>query len=161
MSMKNIIGKVKIGCRLALGNLFRTFHQRQFSKDTIFYGIPRINRPDRLRCGNGLKVNGNVFINADGGVEIGERVTLSHGVTILASSYDVDRFFQGEHVHNNVGVKIGNDVWIGANATVLDGVHICDHIIIGAGAVVTQDITDSYSIYVGVPAKRLRTWDGL
>ena len=47
---------------------------------------------------------------------------------------------------------IGNDVFIGANVTVLDGVHIADGAVIGAGAVVTDDIPP-YAIAVGVPAK--------
>lgn len=153
------MGKIGFYRRLAVGKIYFLFHRRQFSRNTIFYGIPRINRPDRLQCGEGLKVNENVFINADGGVWIGDRVTLSYGVTILAASYDKDRFFQGERVHKNTGIKIGNDVWIGANTTILDGVHICDHVIIGAGAVVTQDISFPYSIYAGIPAKQIRGQD--
>ena len=47
---------------------------------------------------------------------------------------------------------IGNDVFIGANVTVLDGVHVSDGAVIGAGAVVTRDIPP-YAIAVGVPAK--------
>lgn len=47
---------------------------------------------------------------------------------------------------------IGNDVFIGANVTVLDGVHISDGAVIGAGAVVVDDIPP-YAIAVGVPAK--------
>lgn len=47
---------------------------------------------------------------------------------------------------------IGNDVFIGANVTVLDGIHIADGAVIGAGAVVTNDIPP-YSVAVGVPAK--------
>ena len=47
---------------------------------------------------------------------------------------------------------IGNDVFIGANVTVLDGVNIGDGAVIGAGAVVTKDIPP-YGIAVGVPAK--------
>ena len=47
---------------------------------------------------------------------------------------------------------IGNDVFIGANVTVIDGVNICDGAVIGAGAVVVDDIP-SYAIAVGVPAK--------
>lgn len=47
---------------------------------------------------------------------------------------------------------IGNDVFIGANVTVLDGVHIADGAVIGAGAVVTKDIPP-FAIAVGVPAK--------
>ena len=48
--------------------------------------------------------------------------------------------------------KIGNDVFIGANVTVLDGVTIGDGAVIGAGAVVTKDIPP-YAIAVGVPAE--------
>ena len=47
---------------------------------------------------------------------------------------------------------IGNDVFIGANVTVLDGIRIADGAVIGAGAVVTKDIPP-YAIAVGVPAK--------
>lgn len=47
---------------------------------------------------------------------------------------------------------IGNDVFIGANVTVLDGVRIADGAVIGAGAVVVDDIPP-YAIAVGVPAK--------
>ena len=47
---------------------------------------------------------------------------------------------------------IGNDVFIGANVTVLDGVRISDGVVIGAGAVVVDDIPP-YAIVVGVPAK--------
>lgn len=49
-------------------------------------------------------------------------------------------------------IRIGNDVFIGANVTVLDGVRIADGAIIGAGAVVVDDIPP-YAVAVGVPAK--------
>lgn len=49
-------------------------------------------------------------------------------------------------------IKIGNDVFIGANVTVLDGVKIGNGAVIGAGAVVVSDIP-AYAIAVGVPAK--------
>ena len=50
---------------------------------------------------------------------------------------------------------IGNDVWIGQNATILPGVHIGDGAIIGMNSVVGSDI-EPYSIVVGNPAKVLR-----
>lgn len=52
-------------------------------------------------------------------------------------------------------IKIGNDVWIGANAIILDGVNIGHGAIIGAGAVVTKNVPD-YAVAVGVPAKVIR-----
>ena len=51
---------------------------------------------------------------------------------------------------------IGNDVWIGANATILDGISIGDGAIVGAGAVVTKDIPP-YEIWGGVPAKKIKS----
>jgi len=52
-------------------------------------------------------------------------------------------------------ITIGNDVWVGARATILDGVDIADGAIIAAGAVVTQDVPP-YAIVGGVPAKVLK-----
>ena len=50
---------------------------------------------------------------------------------------------------------IGNDVWIGQNATILPGVHIGDGAIVGANSVVASDV-EPYSIVVGNPAKLIR-----
>ncbi len=52
-------------------------------------------------------------------------------------------------------IVIGNDVWIGANATILDGVNIQDGAIVGAGSVVTKNVP-AYAIVGGVPAKIIR-----
>lgn len=49
-------------------------------------------------------------------------------------------------------VVVGDDVWIGTNALVLDGVRIGNHAVIAAGAVVTKDVPE-YAIVGGVPAK--------
>ena len=52
-------------------------------------------------------------------------------------------------------VKIGNDVWIGAKATVLSGVTIGNGAVIAAGAVVTKDVPDN-TVVAGVPAKIIK-----
>jgi acetyltransferase-like isoleucine patch superfamily enzyme len=52
-------------------------------------------------------------------------------------------------------VHVGNDVWIGASAVVMDGVTISDGAIIAAGAIVTKDVRP-YAIVAGVPAKEVR-----
>lgn len=49
---------------------------------------------------------------------------------------------------------IGNDVWIGANATIVQGVHIGDGAVIGTNALVLKDV-DPYGIYAGIPAKKI------
>jgi acetyltransferase-like isoleucine patch superfamily enzyme len=52
-------------------------------------------------------------------------------------------------------IVVGNDVWVGTNAIIFDGVRIGNGAIIAAGAVVTSDVPD-YAIYGGVPAKLIR-----
>lgn len=55
-------------------------------------------------------------------------------------------------IEESLHTTIGNDVFIGANVTVLDGVRIGDGAVVGAGAVVTKDIPP-YAVVVGVPAE--------
>jgi virginiamycin A acetyltransferase len=52
-------------------------------------------------------------------------------------------------------IHIGDDVWIGANCTITDGVKIGNGSVIGANSVVTSDVPE-YSIYAGTPAKFIR-----
>jgi acetyltransferase-like isoleucine patch superfamily enzyme len=54
------------------------------------------------------------------------------------------------------GIVIADDVWIGANCCILDGVRIGKGAIIGAGAVVTRDV-DDYSVAIGIPAVAVRS----
>ncbi len=63
--------------------------------------------------------------------------------------------FENSYIRSNRSIVIGNDVWIGANAIILPGVHIGDGAIVAAGAVVTGDV-DEYAIVGGVPAKLIR-----
>lgn len=54
-----------------------------------------------------------------------------------------------------ITTSIGNDVWVGDNAVILQGMQVGDGAIIGAGSIVTKNVAD-YSIVVGNPAKHLR-----
>ncbi|MBG0761633.1 hypothetical protein BOO22_19695 [Vibrio cidicii] len=60
-----------------------------------------------------------------------------------------------EHLTNLKKIKIGNDVWIGANVILLPGVSIGDGAVIAAGAVVSKDVPP-YAIVGGVPAKLIK-----
>ncbi len=81
-------------------------------------------------------------------LEIGNRVTISDA-RILLHDASTKRFIG----YSRVGkVVIGNDVFIGADATILPGVKIGDKVIIGAGSVITSDIPND-SVVVGVPGK--------
>lgn len=64
--------------------------------------------------------------------------------------------FTNENLYKEYEItEIGNDVWIGASAIILDGVKIGNGAIIGAGAVVTKDV-EPYSIVGGIPARLLK-----
>ena len=64
---------------------------------------------------------------------------------------------KGRRAHIGIAepIHIGNDVWLGGNVTVLPGVKIGNNVVVGAGAVVTKDIPDN-SLALGVPAKVVR-----
>ena len=65
------------------------------------------------------------------------------------------QFVDKNYFHELLPVRVGNDVWIGAGAVVLNGVSIGDGAIVGAGAVVTKNVPP-YAVVVGVPAKVLK-----
>jgi acetyltransferase-like isoleucine patch superfamily enzyme len=86
-------------------------------------------------------------------VAIGDDCVVSHGVMFIN-----DLFSTGAPALGNRelwrSTTIGNHVSIGTNSTILP-VKICDHVVIGAGSVVTKDITQA-GIYAGNPARLLR-----
>ena len=93
-------------------------------------------------------------------LEIGEHVQITRGVTILTHGYDwsVLKGVYGEILGSAGKVKIGNNVFIGMNATILKGVTVGNNSIIGAGSVVTHDIPDN-SVAAGNPCKVITTYD--
>jgi acetyltransferase-like isoleucine patch superfamily enzyme len=89
-------------------------------------------------------------------VEIGDDCFVAHGVVFINDLFQIGGPAWGkEHLWKET--KVGNNVSIGSNATILP-VSICDNVVIGAGAVVTRDITEP-GIYAGNPAKFLRKVD--
>ena len=78
---------------------------------------------------------------------------IGHNVVIATLNHDENPAKRGNLKPSSI--KIGNDVWIGSNATVLAGVTIGDGAIVAAGAVVTRDV-DENTIVGGVPAKYIR-----
>ena len=60
-----------------------------------------------------------------------------------------------KHIGIAKPVKIGDDVWIGGNVTILPGITIGNNVVVAAGAVVTKDVPDN-TLVGGVPAKAIR-----
>ncbi|MBE6820933.1 MAG: acyltransferase [Ruminococcaceae bacterium] len=128
----------------------------------MLFGTPEITGIEFLSMGNDCKINSGVYINARSSVTIGDDVTLSHGAKIISTGYDIENWINnGIKTHiNNAPIHIGNHCWVGANAIILPGVKITgEYVVIGAGAVVTKDITESKVIVAGVPAKTIKKYN--
>lgn len=93
-------------------------------------------------------------------VEIGDHVFIHRGTIILTHDWASWCFVysHNEFLPSHGHVKIGNNVWMGENVTILKGVTIGDNVIIGLGSVVTKDIP-SNSIAVGVPARVIGSYE--
>lgn len=102
-----------------------------------------------LSLGNGY-MNFDSKIYCYNNIKIGNGVYISEGVTIIDS--DVHSLNEKK---NSEPIVIGDNVWIGINATILKGITIGDGAVIAAGSVVTKDIPPK-SLVGGVPAKVLR-----
>jgi len=103
-----------------------------------------------LVIGDGARVNYGVSISAEGRVEIGARTRIGPYVMIVDSDFhDVHRRDVRPAPRP---VQIGDDVWIGAKASVLRGVTIGRGAVVGTGAVVTRDVP-AFAIVAGVPAR--------
>lgn len=104
-----------------------------------------------VKIGNGTKIQSHSFICEL--VSIGDNCFIGHGVMFIN-----DLFANGRPARGDKGLwkttSIGNNVSIGSNATILP-VKICDHVVVGAGAVVTKDISLA-GTYVGNPARLLK-----
>lgn len=131
-------------------------------ENLLFFGIPEISGAKNLSVGDNCKINSCVYINARSGVTVGNDVTLSHGAKIISTGYDIEHWMQtGEKIHvEDLPVHIGNHCWVGANAIILPGVKITgEYVVIGAGAVVTKDITESRVVVAGVPAEIIKRYE--
>ena len=113
-------------------------------------------------CGVNIHIGENVFFNSgcrfqdQGGIFIGDNVLIGHNVVLATINHDLNPTNRGTNLP--APIHIGNNVWIGANATVLPGVTIGNNAVIAAGAVVTKDVP-SDTVVGGVPAKAIRKTD--
>lgn len=104
-----------------------------------------------VKIGDRCKIQSHSFICEL--VTIGGDCFIGHGVMFIN-----DKFSEGGPAGGDQSLwletKIGSNVSIGSNATILP-VRICDNVVIGAGAVVTKDINEA-GVYVGNPAKKIK-----
>jgi acetyltransferase-like isoleucine patch superfamily enzyme len=118
--------------------------------DDTFIG-PFVEIQRSVSIGNRCRVQSHAFICEL--VTIGDDCFISHGAMFINDLFETGGPAKGKRELWR-STKIGNKVSIGTNTTILP-VTICDNVVVGAGAVVTKDITKP-GIYVGNPARLLR-----
>ncbi len=130
---------------------------------------------DDIKIGGQCRLRGNISIssrtnlvrNVDifGNVNIGKYCAIARNVVFQGINHFINRPGIQRKFYDNLGldlgstkkpINIGNDVWIGRRAIILEDVTVGDGAVIGAGAVVTKDV-EPYSISAGVPATH-RKW---
>ena len=107
-----------------------------------------------VNIGSHCKIQSHSFICEF--VTIGSNCFIGHGVIFINDLFQDGGPAGGDQTKWKA-TKIGSNVSIGSNATILP-ISICDGVVIGAGSVVTKDITEK-GIYAGNPAKKIRILD--
>lgn len=104
-----------------------------------------------------------LFLSTKAKIIIGNNVMLAPQVTMITGNHRINiigKFMSDitddeKEPDDDLDIIIQDDVWIGANSTILKGVIVGIGSVIAAGSVVTKDI-DPYCIYGGVPAKKIK-----
>ena len=105
--------------------------------------------------GDYVYANFGLTLVDDGNIYVGNNVMFAPGVVVATAGHPLNPTLREKGYQYNQDVHIGNNVWIGANATILPGVTIGDNTVIGAGAVVSKDLPANV-LALGVPAKVVR-----
>jgi len=108
----------------------------------------------QIRIGKRVFINSGCRFQDQGGITIGDDCLIGHNVVLATLNHGLDPRHRAD-LHP-APIVIGDNVWIGANVTVLPGVTIGDNAVIGAASLVTKDVPADV-IAVGSPAKVVRS----
>jgi acetyltransferase-like isoleucine patch superfamily enzyme len=115
--------------------------------------------PLYINYGKHTKIGKNVFINFDcvfldlGGITIEDGVLIAPKVSLLSESHPISPDQRHSLVPKPIHIK--KNAWIGANATILQGVTIGENSVVAAGSVVSNDVPDNV-VVGGTPAKIIK-----
>lgn len=160
-SYESVSGLIFYLPRHKIFNVIKSNYMRiqgaSIGKNLTYYPGIKINPVFNLKLGDNVDLAWGVIITTGGGVEIGARTLVGYRTIISSANHMIPenkgRIFGSGHIPQKV--IIGNDVWIGANCTIVAGVKIGEGAVIAAGSVVTKDVLP-YTIVGGIPAKFIK-----
>jgi acetyltransferase-like isoleucine patch superfamily enzyme len=123
----------------------------------IHRGAMLIPLGGHIRLGYRCRVNPYSILYGHGGLSIGDYVRIAAHCVLVPANHGIalDEGPIAEQPLSKRGIRIGNDVWLGAGVRVLDGAVIGDGCVVAAGAVVRGEL-EPYGVYAGVPARLVR-----
>jgi acetyltransferase-like isoleucine patch superfamily enzyme len=124
-------------------------------------GTVHASRALGCTIGEGCRILSDIATSEPWLVSVGDRVTISSGVRFIThdGSGWLYRDERGRR-YRYAPVRVGSDVFIGADVIILPGVTVGDRCVVGAGSVVTKSVADG-TVVAGNPARPLGTWDDL
>ena len=147
-----------------LNSAYRTPGEVRAVLSELFgYKVPdtfRVFPPFYTDFGKNIHVGEGVFINAcchfqdHGGVILGDGCQIGHNVVFATLNHGLAPEERASTIP--APIVLGKNVWVGSNATILQGVTIGDNAVVGAGAVVTRDVPAN-AVVGGVPAKFIKS----
>jgi acetyltransferase-like isoleucine patch superfamily enzyme len=155
---KNIKNSIKLFLKkISLKKKGVTIHNNCTFSGIDFLGKATIEPYCRLNGDSTITIGDNFYMNANchlqGEISIGKDVMIGPKTVIWGRDHGIKKdTIMKNQPHIKKPITIGNDVWIGANVTILKGVNIGNGAVVGAGSVVIKDIPE-YAIVVGNPAR--------
>lgn len=125
--------------------------------NVAIYSNAYLLHPENMRIGSNVTFQPMVYLEASGGITVGSDVSFAHGATVMSETHvyaDRQTPFKCQGMVKKP-VVIGNDVWIGAKATILLGVTVGSGAVIAAHSVVNRDVAE-FTVMGGAPAKILK-----
>lgn len=158
MTLKSMIGRIFNQISTSWRRIYWSRRLGAFGIGANIYPSVQIYSPKHVRLGRNSVINGFVHIWGAGGVEVGDDSLIAAHTVITSQTHTVDALQKGQRYRETLEVypvRIGKNVWIGSNVTILPGIEIGDNAIVAAGAVVTKSVP-SNTLVAGVPARAIR-----
>ena len=132
-------------------SLMRELFYNQIGENSIVYNQLTVVRPKNVKIGKNVTVMNGALMMSAGGITLEDNVLIAANVQLISNNHDpYDRY-----IITCKPILIKEGAWVGAGATILPGVTVGKHAIIGANSVVSKDIPD-YAVGVGCPAKVIK-----